>query len=97
MVEGAIQGGEYQEGSIPPAGTYELDPVHTVVGFGARHMLSKVRGQFTDFTGTIEVGDTPEDSRVHIEVKTESITTHNEKRTSTSEAMKSWRSRPTRY
>src|SRR5438093_9510137 len=43
-------------------------------------MLSKVRGQFTEVTGTIEIGDSPEDSRVEVEVKTESITTHNEKR-----------------
>jgi polyisoprenoid-binding protein YceI len=66
--------------SIPPPGTYELDAVHTVVGFVARHMLSKVRGQFTEFAGTIEVGDSPQDSRVEVEVKTESITTHTEKR-----------------
>jgi polyisoprenoid-binding protein YceI len=66
--------------SIPPVGTYELDITHTVVGFVARHMLSKVRGQFTDFSGRIEVGDSPEDSLVEVEVKTESITTHTEKR-----------------
>src|SRR5215207_9180905 len=66
--------------SIPPAGTYELDRVHTVGGFLARHMLSKVRGQFTEFTGTIQVGDSPEGSRVEVEVKTQSITTHTEKR-----------------
>src|SRR5947208_399759 len=76
----AVQGREYQGMSIPPVGTYELDPTHTVVGFVARHMLSKVRGQFTEFTGTIEVGDSPEDSRVDVEVKTESITTHTETR-----------------
>src|SRR6266508_2556097 len=73
-------GREYQGVSIPPAGTYELDAVHTVVGFLARHMLSKVRGQFTEFTGTIEVGDSPQDSSVVVEVKTERITTHTEKR-----------------
>jgi len=80
MTETAVQGREYQGVSIPPPGTYELDAVHTVVGFVARHMLSKVRGQFTEFAGTIEVGDSPQDSRVEVEVKTESITTHTEKR-----------------
>ena len=83
MAQSAVQGGEYQGVSIPPVGTYELDRTHTVVGFVARHMLSKVRGQFTEFTeftGTIEVGDSPQDSRVEVEVKTESITTHTEKR-----------------
>jgi hypothetical protein len=61
MTETAVQGREYQGVSIPPPGTYELDSVHTVVGFVARHMLSKVRGQFTEFAGTIEVGDSPQD------------------------------------
>src|SRR5204863_6979251 len=80
MAQMAVQGREYRGVSIPPIGTYELDITHTVVGFVARHMLSKVRGQFTDFSGRIEVGDSPEDSRVEVEVKTESITTHTEKR-----------------
>ena len=80
MAQMAVQGREYQGMSIPPVGTYELDPTHTVVGFVARHMLSKVRGQFTEFTGTIEVGDSPQDSHVDVEVKTGSITTHTEKR-----------------
>jgi polyisoprenoid-binding protein YceI len=80
MAQRAVQGREYQGVSIPPVGTYELDPTHTVAGFVARHMLSKVRGQFTEFTGTIEVDDSPEDSRVHVEVKTDSITTHTAKR-----------------
>ena len=78
--ETAMQDREYRGVSIPPVGTYELDPLHTVVGFVARHMLSKVRGQFTDFSGRIEVGDSPEGSRVEVAVKTESITTHTEKR-----------------
>jgi polyisoprenoid-binding protein YceI len=80
MAQAEVQGREYQGVSIPPAGTYELDAVHTVVGFVARHMLSKVRGQFTEFSGTIEVGDSPEESHVEVEVKTGSITTHTEKR-----------------
>src|SRR5437870_299867 len=80
VAQAAGQGHEFQGGSTPPVGTYKLDPTHTVVGFVARHMLSKVRGQFTEFTGTIEVGDSPEDSHVEVEVKTGSITTHTEMR-----------------
>src|SRR5207248_9545569 len=80
MTQTAVRGREYGGVSIPPAGTYELDPTHTVVGFVARHMLSKVRGQFTEFTGTIEVGDSPQDSHLDVEVQTWSITTHTEKR-----------------
>src|SRR5437870_13218063 len=80
VAQAAGQGHEFQGGSTPPVGTYKLDPTHTVVGFVARHMLSKVRGQFTEFTGTIEVGESPEDSRVDVEIKAGSITTHTEKR-----------------
>jgi polyisoprenoid-binding protein YceI len=80
MSETATERREYQGVAMPPAGKYELDVTHTVVGFVARHMLSKVHGQFTEFGGTIEIGDTPEDSRVEVEVKTNSVTTHTDKR-----------------
>ncbi len=34
-------------------GTYTIDPSHSQIGFGARHaMVTKVRGQFNEFTGT---------------------------------------------
>src|SRR5687768_7622799 len=66
--------------SIPPAGKYELDVSHTEVGFVARHMLTKVRGRFTEFSGTIEVGDTPETSSVEVEVKTDSVQTNFQQR-----------------
>ena len=40
------------------ATTYAIDPAHTTVEFIVRHMMiSKVRGRFTDVTGTIVVGD----------------------------------------
>src|SRR5712692_8564840 len=80
MAQTAVQGREYQGVSIPPMGTYELDPTHTLVGFVARHMLSKVRGQFTEFTGTIEVGDSPQDSHLDVEVLLVSVTANTEKR-----------------
>ena len=37
--EPVAAGRGYHGVSIPPAGTYELDVIHTVVGFVARHML----------------------------------------------------------
>ena len=64
----------------PPAGRYELDRNHTTVEFVARHMISKVRGRFTEFTGTVEVGETPETSSVQVEVVAGSVTTHVEQR-----------------
>ncbi|MBB1515028.1 YceI family protein [Tessaracoccus sp. MC1679] len=39
------------------AGTYTIDPSHTEIGFTARHaMVTKVRGAFTDFSGTASTG-----------------------------------------
>ena len=70
----------YQGISIPPPGEYLLDPAHTTVEFVARHMLTKVRGRFTDFDGTIAVGETPEDSSVRVAVRTGSVTTNEEQR-----------------
>ena len=43
----------YEGLEIPEAGTFALDPAHTVVGATARHlMVSKVRGKFTEVSGT---------------------------------------------
>jgi polyisoprenoid-binding protein YceI len=65
---------------LPPAGRYELDVAHTAVEFSARHMLTKTRGRFTEFSGTIEVGETPEDSSVQVEIQAASVQTNMEKR-----------------
>jgi polyisoprenoid-binding protein YceI len=65
---------------LPPAGTYELDIMHTSVEFVARHMLSKTRGRFTDFKGTIVVGDSAETSSVNVEIDAASVQTNVEKR-----------------
>ena len=65
---------------LPPAGKYELDIAHTAVEFVARHILTKVRGRFTDFSGWIEIGDSPEESSAEVEIKTASIQTNTEQR-----------------
>jgi polyisoprenoid-binding protein YceI len=73
--------GRTHEGiSLPPVGTYELDPAHTSVEFVARHMLSKVRGSFGAFTGSITVGKTPGESSVEVEIDTASVVTGSEQR-----------------
>ena len=67
--------------NLPAAGTYNVDAVHSTVGFVARHLVaSKVRGRFTDFVGVISIGDTPETSSVEATVQAASITTDNEMR-----------------
>ena len=46
--------------TIPTPGTFDLDPAHTRIGFSARHMMvSKVRGRFGEFTGSLTVADDP--------------------------------------
>jgi polyisoprenoid-binding protein YceI len=75
------EAGTKVEGIQPPTpGKYELDQAHTAVEFVARHILTKVRGRFTDFSGWIDVADPIEDSSVHVEVKTASIQTNTEQR-----------------
>ena len=66
---------------LPATGTYTIDPVHSQVGFTVRHLVaSKVRGQFTEFEGAIEIGDSPESSKVTATIHAASITTNNEMR-----------------
>ena len=46
-------------------GTWTVDAGHSTIGFVVRHLVvAKVRGQFTDFSGTITVGGTPLNSKV---------------------------------
>ena len=60
---------------LPPAGTWTFDKFHTRLEFVARHMLSKVRGRFAEFDGTVTIAERPEDSHVEVEMQTASITT----------------------
>jgi polyisoprenoid-binding protein YceI len=62
--------------AFPPAGTWKIDPVHTTVEFVARHMLTKSRGRFTGFEGTVEVAERPEDARVDVSIDTSTIQTN---------------------
>jgi polyisoprenoid-binding protein YceI len=59
-------------------GTWSIDPVHTEVGFFARHMMvSKVRGKFTRFEGKITTAEDPTESSVTATVDLTSIDTGN--------------------
>lgn len=65
----------------PLPGTYTLDVAHTVVGFVVRHlMVSKVRGQFNEFSGEIVVGETLADSGVQATIQVASIDTRESQR-----------------
>lgn len=63
------------------AGSWTIDPVHSAVGFTVRHMMvSKVRGGFTGFEGTITTAPDPLQSSAVGSVELTSITTNNEQR-----------------
>jgi polyisoprenoid-binding protein YceI len=56
--------------------TLEIDRSHSEVAFQVRHLLSKVRGRFTDFTGTIEFDESnPQHSRLDVTIQAASIDT----------------------
>jgi len=60
------------------AGTWDIDPVHTDVSFTVRHMMvSKVRGHFETFEGTVTTGADPLASSVEVSVDLSSINTNN--------------------
>ena len=63
------------------AGTWDIDPVHSHVGFVARHlMLSKVRGNFTKVEGQIITADNPLESSATATIDMTSFNTGNEQR-----------------
>ena len=63
--------------TLPKAGTYVVDPAHTEVGFIARHLIgTKVRGRFTEVSGTFTIAENPEDSTLEAEVQAASIHTN---------------------
>ncbi len=63
------------------AGTWDIDPVHSHIGFMARHlMVSKVRGNFTKFEGQIVTAEDPLQSSATATIDTTSFDTSNEQR-----------------
>lgn len=64
-----------------PAGTWQIDPVHSTVGFEVRdmaHLMATIHGRFTDYEGTIEV--TSSGVRARATIRVASITTDHAQR-----------------
>jgi polyisoprenoid-binding protein YceI len=57
------------------AGTWTIDPTHTEIGFTVRHLMSKVRGKFDTFEGTVVTADDVTASTVEVSVDLSSINT----------------------
>lgn len=61
---------------VPAPGTWVIDHAHSTVEAVARHlMVSKVRGSFELFSGSIHVAERLEDSSVEVEIEAASINT----------------------
>jgi polyisoprenoid-binding protein YceI len=61
-------------------GTWAIDPVHSSVAFSVRHlMVSKVRGSFTNFQGSVVVAEDGTPS-VSAQIAVDSVNTGNEQR-----------------
>ena len=62
-----------------PAGNYKIDPVHSVAYFEVGHAggISRFMGRFNDMSGDLVV-DTPEKSKIRVDVKVDSVDTKNE-------------------
>jgi polyisoprenoid-binding protein YceI len=59
-----------------PVRTYQIDKSHSEATFQVRHLLSKVRGRFSDFAGTIQFDEADlTRSAVEFTVQTSSIDT----------------------
>jgi len=63
-------------------GTWDVDPVHSTVGFAAKHaMVATTRGHFAVFTGGATIdAQSPEGSSLWIEIDADSVTTGNDQR-----------------
>ena len=71
-----VNGTEY-----PAVGTYDIDVSHTRLGFAVRHMaVSKVRGEFKEFSGTLELAENPVDSNIAVTLQAASVETKDENR-----------------
>src|SRR5258708_32155583 len=63
------------------AGTWDIDPVHSHVGFVARHlMVSKVRGNFTKVEGQIITAESPLEPSATATIDMTSFNPRNEQR-----------------
>ena len=59
------------------AGTWNIDPTHSEVTFVIRHLMTKVRGTFTEFTGSVQIAEELAESTATAEIKVASIDTRN--------------------
>lgn len=73
----AVDGTREVDGRLVPAtGTYVFDPTHTRIEAVARHlMVTRVRGHFAEYEGTVIVAEDPTESSVELTLQAASIAT----------------------
>lgn len=62
--------------------SWKIDPAHSEINFAVRHMMiSKVRGQFEQFSGTVEFDEqNPQNTKVEVKIDAASINTKENQR-----------------
>jgi polyisoprenoid-binding protein YceI len=63
--------------SVPTVRTFAIDKVHSEVHFQVRHLVTKVRGRFTSFSGTVAFDpENAADSSINLEIAADSVDTN---------------------
>ncbi|AWB90631.1 YceI family protein [Salinibacterium hongtaonis] len=58
-------------------GTWAIDPTHSTIAFSVKHlMISKVRGTFDTFSGTITTAENPAESTIEASIDVASVNTN---------------------
>ena len=65
---------------VPEPGTWELDPSHQSFEFVARHLMAKVRGNFSGVSGVATVAEVPSESTLELEIDTSTVDTRDANR-----------------
>lgn len=66
---------------LPTPGNWVIDQAHSEIHFMVRHMMiSKVRGQFREFSGSFTIDEAPERSCVEVVIRAASIDTGDSQR-----------------
>jgi polyisoprenoid-binding protein YceI len=67
--------------TLPQTGTWAIDASHSSLEFVAKHLVvSKVRGRFGSFSGSVEIAEPIENSEVDVTIDSASITTNDDDR-----------------
>ncbi|WP_326697430.1 YceI family protein [Streptomyces sp. NBC_01754] len=66
-----------QPPQLPAPGDWEVEPMHSQIGFTARHIgMARIRGRFNTFAGAVRIADRMEDSAMHVVIDAASIDTN---------------------